>query len=466
MDFCGCGSSADLQCISCNTFLCQSHAISHIADGDEHHLVKIKPKISSEIKEKILVKISIRNQMIEQCRNESYMLTRSLISQIVKLSNDSLAILREYEEENRNILKILDNGLDPELTKQISSFLSNEMSIEYIIPAFLDKFKLWCEQKFDSLNLTCKNEEIKTTDKELFTQGHLHDIPCVAITNDRKYLMYPSLDYSIRVWDLEQKKIVSILQGHTDDINSLKVSNDNHYLVSASNDKTVRVWSLENSEQVAVIPQTFLIRIAIISKDNQYIVSDNFKILNIWKLRDMQGESFLTDHSSMIMSIAMTSDNQFIVSGSHDCTIRVSSSERKCEEALLQGHSGPVMCVEITEDNKYIVSASLDKTVRIWSLKDKILLNILEGHTSCVNFVAATNDNKFLVSCSTDKTIKVWNLQTLKEEFTLKGHGDTVNSVVATSDSKYIISCSRDSTIRFWNLQGNDKICYLKIYKD
>ena len=56
MELCVCGSKAVLKCASCEVFLCQSHTASHVTDGEEHHLVKIKSKISIELKEKMLNK--------------------------------------------------------------------------------------------------------------------------------------------------------------------------------------------------------------------------------------------------------------------------------------------------------------------------------------------------------------------------------------------------------------------------
>ena len=40
-----------------------------------------------------------------------------------------------------------------------------------------------------------------------------------------------------------------------------------------------------------------------------------------------------------------------------------------------------VTSVAITSDNKYIVSGGCDKTVRIWNLQDKTQEAVLQGHT-------------------------------------------------------------------------------------
>ena len=51
--------------------------------------------------------------------------------------------------------------------------------------------------------------------------------------------------------------------------------------------------------------------------------------------------------------------------------MRIWNLQDKTQEAVLQGHTDSVISVAITSDNKYIVSGGNDKTVRIWNLQDK-----------------------------------------------------------------------------------------------
>ena len=78
---------------------------------------------------------------------------------------------------------------------------------------------------------------------------------------------------------------------------------------------------------------------------------------------------------------------------------------------MLQGHNKKVSSVAITSDNKYIVSGGEDNTVRIWNLKDRTQEAVLEGHSDSVISLAITSDSKYIVSCGNDKTVRIWNLQ-------------------------------------------------------
>ena len=62
--------------------------------------------------------------------------------------------------------------------------------------------------------------------------------------------------------------------------------------------------------------------------------------------------------------------------------MRIWNLQDKTQEAVLQGHTCVhVLSVAITSDNKYIVSGGDDKTVRIWNLQDKTQEAVLQGHT-------------------------------------------------------------------------------------
>ena len=52
---------------------------------------------------------------------------------------------------------------------------------------------------------------------------------------------------------------------------------------------------------------------------------------------------------------------------------------------LLEGHARSVRTVAVTSDNKYLISGSNDKTIRIWNLLKKTQESVLQGHTHWIN---------------------------------------------------------------------------------
>jgi WD40 repeat protein len=60
------------------------------------------------------------------------------------------------------------------------------------------------------------------------------------------YLGSCGWDRSIRVWDLNELRLVEMWEGHNDSVLALKYVEEKGYLVSASNDKTVKIWDISS----------------------------------------------------------------------------------------------------------------------------------------------------------------------------------------------------------------------------
>ena len=104
--------------------------------------------------------------------------------------------------------------------------------------------------------------------------------------------------------------------------------------------------------------------------------SENFKFSkNLPEIkRQLMGNFnlFLEGHTETLTSLALTSDDKYIISGSEDKTVRIWNRSEKRQEAVLKWHTDYVLTVAVTSDNKYIVSGcEYDNVIIIWSLLEK-----------------------------------------------------------------------------------------------
>ncbi len=115
----------------------------------------------------------------------------------------------------------------------------------------------------------------------------------------------------------------------------------------------------------------------------------------------------------------------------------------------LTGHEGDITSVAISSDNSFIVTGSSDETAIIWDSKTGELLHTLSGHTGWINSVAISSDNSFIVTGSWDNTAKIWNAQGQLLN-TLSGHQELIKSVAISSDNSFIVTGSWDKTAKIW----------------
>nr|XP_033799010.1 F-box/WD repeat-containing protein 1A isoform X4 [Geotrypetes seraphini] len=141
-------------------------------------------------------------------------------------------------------------------------------------------------------------------------------------------------------------------------------------------------------------------------------------------------------------------DDQKIVSGLRDNTIKIwDKNTLECRQ-VLTGHTGSVLCLQY--DERVIITGSSDSTVRVWDVNTGEMLNTLIHH--CEAVLHLRFNNGMMVTCSKDRSIAVWDMAS-PTDITLRrvlvGHRAAVN--VVDFDDKYIVSASGDRTIKVWN---------------
>lgn len=178
------------------------------------------------------------------------------------------------------------------------------------------------------------------------------------------------------------------------------------------------------------------------------IMKDIEAIENNWRTgnHNLQRINCRSENSKGVYCLQYDDDK--IVSGLRDNTIKIwnRSSLQCC--MILTGHTGSVLCLQY--DDKVIISGSSDSTVRVWDVKTGEMVNTLIHH--CEAVLHLRFNNGMMVTCSKDRSIAVWDMVSPTEiglRRVLVGHRAAVN--VVDFDEKYIVSASGDRTIKVWN---------------
>ncbi|KAG9293822.1 hypothetical protein G9A89_019160 [Geosiphon pyriformis] len=158
----------------------------------------------------------------------------------------------------------------------------------------------------------------------------------------------------------------------------------------------------------------------------------------------------LPGHTEGIYCIQFDEDK--IISGSRDNTIKIWKMESNRCLRTYKGHTASVLCLQY--DDKVIISGSSDSTIIIWDLKTGDILSTLRGHTESV--LNLRFDDRYIVSCSKDRTVRIWCRESGKCIRVLTGHRAAVNAV--QFQDNYVVSASGDRTIRLWALDTGEFI--------
>ena len=97
----------------------------------------------------------------------------------------------------------------------------------------------------------------------------------------------------------------------------------------------------------------------------------------------------------------------------------------------------------------FLVSASHDKTLKIWDLASHTTVSTLTGHSEAV-FCCDVNEAGQIASCSPDESVRIWDHRSAKEVCRGLGHTNKIYYVIYTSPTT-LVSCGRDRKILQWD---------------
>lgn len=134
---------------------------------------------------------------------------------------------------------------------------------------------------------------------------------------------------------------------------------------------------------------------------------------------------------------------------------------------ILTGHTSDVNAVDISSNNQLLLSGSNDRTVRVWKLNrngiftenvsDPPFISPITEHTYGINCVRFSPFSTILATASTDGKIILWSTQTGKESFTLYHPSEAAIRCLSFSpNSEMLASGGDDETGKFLHI-SNDK---------
>ncbi|ORX87029.1 WD40 repeat-like protein [Anaeromyces robustus] len=182
--------------------------------------------------------------------------------------------------------------------------------------------------------------------------------------------------------------------------------------------------------------------------NNERIISGSRdQTIKVWDLKTNECIKTLNGHTGSILSLQF--DANYLVTGSSDSTIILWDIKSFEIVRRITGHQDSVLSVKFNKD--YIVSSSKDHTIRIWDIKTGEFVRKLEGHKTVANAIQLKGD--IIVSASGDRLIRAWSLSTGKLLKTFEGHTRGIACIFF--DGNIIISGSSDCTLKVWDFHSN-----------
>jgi U3 small nucleolar RNA-associated protein 12 len=163
------------------------------------------------------------------------------------------------------------------------------------------------------------------------------DVLSVQFSPDSRLLAVATLDNTVKVFFVDSLKLFLNLYGHKLPVLNMSISSDSKLIATCSADKNVRIWGLD--------------------------FGDCHKAL--------------FGHQDSIMQIAFiphpvdAEEKHIFFSASKDKTVKSWDGDKFEQIQRFKGHHGEIWAMTIARTGDFIVTASHDKSIRIWSKSDE-----------------------------------------------------------------------------------------------
>ena len=157
-------------------------------------------------------------------------------------------------------------------------------------------------------------------------------------------------------------------------------------------------------------------------------------------------------HAEIISSAAISPDNKYVLTGSHDKTARLWDAQTGTEIHSFQGHSGEVNTVSISPDGRYVLTGGEDDTARLWDIETGKELRKFE-HSHPVKSAEFLPDSNHLLTVDLRGAIRLWDIKGGKE---LRSFGDPSEMVWTANvslDGKRVLILSANKIAQLWDIE-------------
>ncbi|KAI9673207.1 MAG: hypothetical protein M1817_003070 [Caeruleum heppii] len=256
-----------------------------------------------------------------------------------------------------------------------------------------------------------------------------------------KYLVSGSRDKSLRLWDLDTRRLVrKPLYGHTGSVLCLQfdASEEEDLIVSGSSDTDVIIWRFSTGEMIKKIRHAHKESVLNLRFDKRYLVTcSKDKTINVWNRRALAAtdKEFPSDALTNRTGTGCFPNYVLNMAAANSPLAEAQLSNRPRPPPIppysllmtLRGHCAAVNAIQVYGNQ--VVSASGDRTIKVFKLNSGHCVRSIAGHSkgiACVQF-----DGRRIVSGSSDNTVKIFDRKTGAEVACLTGHQYLVRTVQA-----------------------------------
>ncbi|KAH9042667.1 WD40-repeat-containing domain protein [Lactarius pseudohatsudake] len=230
--------------------------------------------------------------------------------------------------------------------------------------------------------------------------GHTQEIYSLDFSRDGRLIISGSGDRTTRIWDMQDgsNKLLADRDTETADsgVTSVAISPDGRLVAAGSLDNTVRIWDGHKDSVYSVA----------FTPDGDGIVSGSLdKTLKYWDVGKLLANAPKRDPRTGLLPVDRPGSSSVVKK-------EVDKASAACTMNFL-GHKDYVLSVAVSHDGQWVVSGSKDRGVQFWDSRSAIVQFMLQGHKNSVISIDLSPSASLLATGSGDWAARIWSYNTV-----------------------------------------------------
>jgi serine/threonine protein kinase/WD40 repeat protein len=164
----------------------------------------------------------------------------------------------------------------------------------------------------------------------------------------------------------------------------------------------------------------------------------------------LKNEHVLVGHKAAVNSVTFSPNQEFLVSGSADGTVRAYETSRGELKWSANADVGPVSAVTISRENKVVAAAGGNGLIRLFALASGNVVSTLRVHGSPVTAAAFSPAGTYLASADESGIVSLWDYEKGAAGQHWNAHNSAVRALAFAPGGNQLASGSQDQSVRVW----------------
>jgi ribosome assembly protein SQT1 len=246
--------------------------------------------------------------------------------------------------------------------------------------------------------------------------GFEHGAPIFATAAFSNIVASGGGDDKAFIWDANTGQLIKQFAQHGDSVASLAFSFDGKYVASGGMDGIAHVYHLESEKVISLPGPNEIIWIKWHPRGNILLAGGEDGTMWMWSLPSGNCMQVFTGHTEAVTCGDFSADGKSIISASTDGSLiiwnpQTGSTVFKLNASDSRFHQAPITCLALSNDNQMVITGAQDGSIKLLHLLQKKIIASFDSHTDSIEGLCFSSNLNFAISGSVDGKICIWDLK-------------------------------------------------------